>query len=79
MIKLFLYYLWVRLTERLHGAWLPSPQLAWEQARIANQYAVQISLIEANNADRAAQQSAQRTGLRAWFSKVFGWFARRYR
>lgn len=25
----------------------------------------------------AAEHSVQRTGLRAWLSKVFGWFARR--
>jgi len=38
MTKLFLYFLWVRLTERVHGAWLPSPFLAWEQAQIVYKY-----------------------------------------
>ena len=36
-----------------------------------------LGLIDSLNADCAAQQSVQRTGLRAWLSKVFGWFARR--
>lgn len=44
MAKLFLYYLWVRLTERVNGVWLPSPSLAWEQARIAHKYAAQQSM-----------------------------------
>ena len=44
MAKLFLYYLRVRLTERVHSIWLPSPRLAWEQTRIAHEYAVQQRL-----------------------------------
>lgn len=39
MINLFLYYLWIRMTERVHGVWIPSPWLAWKQARIAYEYA----------------------------------------